>query len=181
MNCSRRHIEKNVSDAVCLFVLFVTPSVSSGFCGFVFPTLMITYILDATYVQLFMSERITTVSYESCSSGVQLTMPVSERFQKALHAGGYVYVMAEWLSVHEWHAFSLYESPNDPSRRRIFLNKLGDWTANVHDKTADRNTSRPVWLSGPFPSPYNSAMEFDNIICVAAGTCHNEMDSAGTG
>lgn len=117
-----------------------------------------------------MSERITTVSYETCSSGVQLTMPVSERFRKALHAGGYVYVMAEWLSIHEWHAFSLYENPNNPSERRIFLAKLGDWTTKVYDKTADRNTSRPVWLSGPFPSPYNSAMEFDNLICVAAGT-----------
>jgi hypothetical protein len=130
---------------------------------------MIVYILDASYVKLFMSERITTVSYETCSSGVQLTMPVSERFRKALHAGGYVYVMAEWLSIHEWHAFSLYENPNNPSERRIFLAKLGDWTTKVYDKTADRNTSRPVWLSGPFPSPYNSAMEFDNLICVAAG------------
>ena len=28
---------------------------------------------------------------------------------------------------------------------------------------------RPVWIMGPFPSPYNNADQFDNLILVAAG------------
>lgn len=32
-----------------------------------------------------------------------------------------------------------------------------------------RNTVRPVWVSGPFVSPYNNALNFDNTICVASG------------
>ena len=44
----------------------------------------------------------------------------------------------------------------------------GDWTTSVHEQL-QRNTVRPVWVSGPFVSPYNNALNFDNTICVASG------------
>ena len=44
----------------------------------------------------------------------------------------------------------------------------GDWTTSVHEQL-QRNTVRPVWISGPFVSPYNNALNFDNTICVASG------------
>jgi hypothetical protein len=28
---------------------------------------------------------------------------------------------------------------------------------------------RPVWVQGPFPSPYSKAIDFDNLILVASG------------
>lgn len=175
--------------------LWVLPT--GGYCAFVFPALIGVYALDAFYVKTCMTEKVVTVRYTTLPSGVQLTMPVSDRFQKAHAFGGYGYVMFEWVDRMQWHAFSIYEgvavmpapslsaslSPSDvvravppqhqppqttPSCRHIFIARAGDWTNRVYSKM-DRNTVRPVWISGPFPSPYNNADYFDNMVLVAAG------------
>jgi len=143
---------------------------NAGYCHIIFPILIIWYGLDATYVKFFMSERINTVSYRVVDSGVELSMPVSDRFRKNLNSGGYGYVMAPWVDKKQWHAFSIYENPLDPSIRQMFMAKVGDWTKALHDKVDNSNDSaRPLWLCGPFPSPYNNAQDFDNMICVASG------------
>ncbi|KAL7482988.1 hypothetical protein ACHAW6_008629 [Cyclotella cf. meneghiniana] len=142
---------------------------NAGWCRIVFPMLMIMYLLDATYVKFFMTERINTVTYRVVDSGVELSMPVSSRFQKNLPSGGYGYVMFPWVSRNQWHAFSLYENPLDGSIRHAFMAILGDWTKEVHRLTNEAETARPLWISGPFPSPYSNALNFDNMICVASG------------
>ena len=142
---------------------------NAGFCNIVFPTLAIWYGLDATYVKFWMSEKITTVDYKVLNSGIELSMPVSDRFQNSLASGGYGYVMAPWVDKHQWHAFSIYENPLDSSCRHMFIAKAGDWTTKMHEKTAEADTSRPLWVCGPFPSPYNNCSNFDNMICVASG------------
>jgi ferredoxin-NADP reductase len=142
---------------------------NGGFCALIFPTLMFVYALDAFYAKAFMSERIQTVKYKTVKTGTQLTMKVSDRFVNRLHSGGYVYICFDWLDKHQWHAYSIYENPLDKSERHIFIANNGDWTESVHKKLKDRNTSRPVLISGPFPSPYTNAENYDNLILVAAG------------
>lgn len=44
----------------------------------------------------------------------------------------------------------------------------GDWTNAVH-AALQRNTVRPVYIMGPFSSPYNNADAYDNQIMVASG------------
>jgi hypothetical protein len=46
--------------------------------------------------------------------------------------------------------------------------KAGDWTEQLH-KIVDRPTKRPVWVAGPFASPYSTAVDFDNLVLVASG------------
>jgi predicted ferric reductase len=142
---------------------------NGGFCAIIYPLLMTAYALDALYVKCCMSERISTVKYKVLKSGVELTMPVSERFQKNLLSGGYGYIMFDWIDKHQWHVFSLYENPLDQSLRHMFIAKVGDWTEQIHAKVDSANTVRPVWISGPFPSPYNNAINYDNMILVASG------------
>ena len=96
-------------------------------------------------------------------------MPVSDGFASRVHSGGYGYIMFDWINKHQWHAFSIYEDPQNPNNRRMFLAKNGDWTEKVHQSLQDRNTVRPVWISGPFPSPYNNAVQYDNMVLVASG------------
>ena len=97
-------------------------------------------------------------------------MSVSDRFQRNLNSGGYGYVMFEWIDKYQWHAFSLYENPLDKSIRHVFIASIGDWTRTLHQKIESfAATARPVWISGPFPSPYNNAFNYDNMILVAAG------------
>jgi len=135
--------------------------ITMGFC-------IIYYTLDSLYVMFFMTEIIETTIFNVLPSGVQMTMAVSEHFQANFAQGGYGYVCLPWVSKYEWHAFSLFEHPTDPNLRQVFMMKTGDWTSDVH-RQLQRNTVRPVWISGPFVSLYNNALDYDNNICVASG------------
>lgn len=155
-----------------LFVVFMVALCfhvprSGGFAPYVFGTLLVWWALDNIYVQCFMTERIKSSHFYVLPSGVQLTMSVSERFQK-WGSGGYCYVCLPWIDRYQWHAFSLFENPVNPAERQVFMQKSGDWTTQVHD-TLGRHTSRPVWVQGPFVSPYGNAANYDNQIMVAGG------------
>jgi hypothetical protein len=140
---------------------------SGGFAPYIFGTLLVWWALDSLFVQFFMTERIQSSRFYVLPSGVQLTMAVSERFQKWGN-GGYCYVCLPWVDPYQWHAFSLFENPLQPEERQVFMQKAGDWTNRVHD-TLGRDTSRPVWVQGPFASPYGNAADYDNQIMVAGG------------
>lgn len=152
--------------AFMLALCFHVPR-SGGFAPYVFGTLLVWWGLDSLYVQFFMTERIQSSRFYVLPSGVQLTMAVSERFQK-WGTGGYCYVCLPWVDPYQWHAFSLFENPLQPEERQVFMQKSGDWTNQVHD-TLGRDTSRPVWVQGPFVSPYGNAANYDNQIMVAGG------------
>jgi hypothetical protein len=70
-------------------------------------------------------------------------MQVSDRFQKLMDKrGGYAYINIPWINNNQWHAFSLFDDPNDSSTRQMFLLKAGDWTNAVH-AALSQDTSRP--------------------------------------
>eukprot|EP00980_Cylindrotheca_fusiformis_P023059 scaffold10086_cov72-Cylindrotheca_fusiformis.AAC.1 len=140
---------------------------NGGFAPYIFGTLLVWWTLDNIYVQWYLTEKIQSSRFYVLPSGVQLTMAVSERFQ-SWGPGGYCYVCLPWVNQHQWHAFSLFENPILPSERQIFMQKLGDWTTQVHTMLG-RETSRPVWIQGPFASPYGNADNYDNQILVAGG------------
>jgi ferric-chelate reductase len=141
---------------------------NGGFTAYVFGTILVWYFLDASYCTFFMSEKIETTKFDVLPNGVQMTMTVSKFFQKNGGQGGYCYVCFPWVDKTQWHAFSLFENPVNPQERQIFLQKGGDWTGKVHE-ILQRDTVRPAWIQGPFPSPYDSAEEYDNQILVASG------------
>ena len=97
-----------------------------------------------------------------------MSCEVSDRFQKRLQNGGYAYVCLPWIDKNQWHAFSLYEIPKKKNTTCVFMAKAGDWTTSVHN-ALQRDTARPVWFCGPFPSPYNNADLYDNQILIASG------------
>merc|ERR1712151_55979 len=162
-----------------LFYLFalalcchVPPSALPG-GGFIGPAMgftIIYYFLDASYVSLFMTEKIQTPIFQVLKSGFQITMTVSSSFKKRLDQGGFVYVCLPWVDSNrnEWHAFSLFEFPYDDNKRQIFIQNLGDWTNKVHE-ALQRDTARPMWVQGPFKSAFHNAENYDNQILVATG------------
>ena len=160
-----------------LFVLFAlalcfhTPTSAipnGGFTAWVFGILLAWYFADNIYCFIWMTEKIETTNFKVLPSGVRMDMKVSSLFQHHGANGGYCYVCLPWVDPKQWHAFSLFENPADPTERQIFMQKNGDWTTDVH-KMLQRNTVRPVWVSGPFPSPYNRAENYDNQILEASG------------
>ena len=155
--------------ALCL-AFHTSPSVipNGGFTFYVFGTLLIWWFIDAMYCTFNLTEKIETTKFEVLPNGVQLTMKVSDEFDKRAAQGGFCYVLFPWVDTFQWHAFSLFENPTNPAERQIFLQCNGDWTDQVH-ATLQRDTVRPVWVQGPFPSPYNIAESYDNQILVASG------------
>ena len=141
---------------------------NGGFTAYVFPIILAWYALDYMYIQMFMTEKIESTVFHVVPTGFQLTMKVSERFQKSGGHGGYCYVNFPWISKTQWHAYSLFENPANPDERQIYVQNLGDWTNEVQE-ALQRNTCRPVWVQGPFSSPYDSAIEYDNQVLVAGG------------
>ncbi|KAL7535065.1 hypothetical protein ACHAXR_006247 [Thalassiosira sp. AJA248-18] len=141
---------------------------NGGFIAPILGTCVVVYTLDAAYVYFFMTEKVETTAFAVLSSGVRISMPVSERFQKHAGRAGYAYICLPWINDKQWHAFSLFEDPSDPSIQQMFLMKNGDWTNTVH-AALSRDTTRPCWIKGPFPSPYSHASLYDNQILVASG------------
>jgi ferric-chelate reductase len=174
-NRIRYEIRKNLHYLFIVFAValcFHTPRSAvpnGGFSCYVFGIVLVWYFLDSAYCFFFMTEKINTTKFSVVPTGVRMTMKVSERFQMAGNQGGVCYVCLPWIAKHQWHAFSLFENPRNPmAEREIFIQKVGDWTSQVHD-TLQRETVRPAWVQGPFPSPYNNADAYDNQILVASG------------
>lgn len=178
MTLFREHIKYEVRKffhyffiVFALALCFHTPTSAipnGGFTFWVFGILLIWYFLDFMFCQFFMTEKIETTKFSVLPSGVRVTMEVSKRFQKMGSQGGICYICLPWVSKNQWHAFSLFENPKNPAERQIFIQKTGDWTTTVH-KMLQRDTVRPSWIHGPFPSPYDDAVEYDNQILVASG------------
>jgi ferric-chelate reductase len=80
---------------------------NGGFTAYVFGGILVWYFLDASYCTFFMSEKIETTKFDVLPNGVQMTMAVSEFFQKNGGHGGYCYVCFPWVDKTQWHAFSL--------------------------------------------------------------------------
>ena len=141
--------------------------------GFIAPVLgscIFIYTLDAIYSFFFMTEKTKTTKFIQIESGMRISMPVSERFRKQVQVAqsGYAYINIPWINNKQWHAFSIFEDPSNPSIQQIFLMNNGDWTGAVH-MSLSRKTTRPCWIRGPFPSPYSHAYMYDNLILVASG------------
>ena len=58
--------------------------------------------------------------------------------------------------------------PTKPDHSSLCMAALGDWTKALHAKLS-KPTCRPGWVYGPFPSPFSSGGNFDNLIAVATG------------
>ena len=141
---------------------------NGGFGLWIFSTLLILYLLDSSYCFFFLTERIETTQFDVLPTGFGMTFKVSKAFQERGAQGGYCFVAFEWIDRLEWHAFSLFENPENPQERQLFACVSGDWTAKVH-KALQRDTVRPAYIQGPFPSVYDNSVAYDNQILVASG------------
>eukprot|EP00546_Thalassionema_frauenfeldii_P005161 CAMPEP_0178914310 /NCGR_PEP_ID=MMETSP0786-20121207/11353_1 /TAXON_ID=186022 /ORGANISM="Thalassionema frauenfeldii, Strain CCMP 1798" /LENGTH=679 /DNA_ID=CAMNT_0020587201 /DNA_START=52 /DNA_END=2091 /DNA_ORIENTATION=+ len=139
----------------------------SGYCTIIFAALLVWYIIDASYCTCFMTEKIQSTKFHVLSNGLQVTMRVSDAFKNRTQ-GKYVYICLPWVAKNQWHAFSVFENPEDEQERQIFMSAVGDWTKKTHD-ILQRDTQRPAWIQGPFPSPFNNSDSYDNMIIVASG------------
>ena len=142
----------------------------NGYIGYVMGFSLFMYAVDTLYVWVFMTEKTSTRNCQVLvNSGVQMTFTVSETFQNRVSHGGFVYVCFPWISRYQYHAFSVFENKLKPEERRIFMSKTGDWTNKLYQSLLVRDTKRPVWISGPFHSPFHYSEWYDRHILIASG------------
>ncbi|KAH8072411.1 oxidoreductase [Aureococcus anophagefferens] len=70
------------------------------------------YAADVLYQVFALTFHIETTVFHRLERGVQLSFENPPGFRA--DAVGYVYVMIPWIAKDQWHAFSLYQSPEHP-------------------------------------------------------------------
>ena len=124
------------------------------------------YGMDFVYTTFVATHRIEHSEFTRLGSGVQLTFKEPPGWPQ--DAEGYVNVLVPWISRTQLHPYSMYKSIR-PGYACVFILSSGDWTRALHASIA-RDTKRPVWIQGPFPSPYGEhAANFDNMLLVSTG------------
>jgi len=123
------------------------------------------YLLDYAAGSMLRTYLVESPILTKMENGVDLTFAHPDGFSGR---SGYVYVCLPWVSRLEWHAFSLFQHPTLPNHSSVCMNVNGDWTRAVHEAVRSR-TVRPVWVSGPFASPYSTAVSYEDLILVASG------------
>lgn len=129
-------------------------------------TAVCVYALDWLYGFFFKIYRVPTLLLTRLGSAVEVVWEHPKGFES--DGTGYIYLCLPWISRAEWHAFSLVLHPTQPGRSCVCMAAVGDWTRAVHAALA-KPSARPGWVYGPFPSPFSTAMGYDNIIAVASG------------
>ena len=127
------------------------------------------YLLDYIYGFFFNIYHVKTSQFCRIGSAMQLsfTKPDGFNFEEI----GFIYLCVPWISKFEWHAFSIYGNSDVPNQVNVCMAVVGDknsWTTKLH-AALEQPTVRPVWVYGPFPSPFDMAMNRDEVICVATG------------
>ena len=124
------------------------------------------YGIDFVYTTFFATYRIEHSEFTRLGTGVQLTFQEPPGWPQEVE--GYVNVLVPWISRTQLHPFSMYKS-HRPGYSCVFMLSSGDWTRSLHASIA-RDTKRPVWIQGPFPSPFGEhAANFDNMLLVSTG------------
>jgi hypothetical protein len=137
--------------------------------GYFMTTLLVIYFFDSFLVSHFFTHRVDHSLFTRLGTGTQLAFKNPPNWSLFGSQLGYIRVCVPWVSKSEWHPFSVYPDSLDPENNSaIFMVAAGDWTNKVH-KSIERDSSRPVWIQGPFASPYAQALTFDNLLLVATG------------
>lgn len=124
------------------------------------------YILDSIYGLFARTYHIQSSMFCRLETAVQLTFKKPPGFD--LSDVGYIYICIPWISLFEWHAFSVYPHLSKPDYACVCIAISGDWTAKLHQELVCPSV-RPCWVYGPFPSPFGLASLSDDVICVASG------------
>jgi len=129
---------------------------------------LLLYFVDWTYgffCRTFLVDKDVTFTRLEC--GVELTFKHPRGFNPE-ESTGYILVCIPWINKWEWHPFSFFAHPTKPGHSCVCICKHGDWTTALHNKDKVP-TTRPIFVAGPYVSPYATATKYDNLILVASG------------
>ena len=124
------------------------------------------YIGDLIYGFFARTYLIDASQFTRLECGVELQFSNPKGYES--NVTGYIMLCIPWISKWEWHAFSVFAHPSKPGHSCVCIASNGDWTRELHDEV-NAPTTRPVFIAGPFASPYSTALKYDNVVLVASG------------
>lgn len=130
-------------------------------------TAFLIYLIDWLYGMCLATRLAPSARFVRLESAVMIRVPKPDGFEWK-GAGGYCYICVPWVSKLEWHAFSVFMDPFHDDYVCFCVAVAGDWTQKLYDEIREP-VYRRLWIYGPFPSPFESARENDNVISVASG------------
>ena len=125
------------------------------------------YLCDWFYGLLKNTKMAPSARFVRLESAVMIRLKKPDGFELK-GSGGYCYLCIPWISKFEWHAFSVFKDPYDDDYICFCVAAAGDWTKKLHAEVHEP-IHRRLWLCGPFPSPFETAIDNDNVISVASG------------
>jgi predicted ferric reductase len=127
---------------------------------------LVIYLADYVVGCLAYCHHLRTLEITRIGTVVEIVWKNPRGFE---HDGsGYAYICLPWVSVSQWHAFSIMSHYSSPDYSAVCISDVGDWTGKLH-QILRKPTVRPGWVYGPFPNPFSKAETYDNIIAVASG------------
>jgi len=126
------------------------------------------YLLDWFYGLFMRTWMAPSARFVRLESAIMVRVQKPAGFTVKGAGGAYCYLCVPWVSKVEWHAFSVFKDPFDADCVCFCIAVAGDWTQKLHDKLHEP-IYRRLWLYGPFPSPFESATDNDNVISIASG------------
>jgi len=124
-------------------------------------------VIDYFYANIFKTYEVEFCHFTRLQQSVILHWENPRGYNH--HQHGYVNICIPFISPFQWHAISVYPHASEPNCSSINVAKAGDWSNKLHEDTLWK-TTRPVWIQGPFLTPYAASVEYDNAICVSSGS-----------
>lgn len=128
---------------------------------------ILVYALDWLYANFWKTYEVQVCHFTRLHSSVVLHWENPPGWAHTTE--GYVNICIPFVKRYEWHAISIYPHANLENTSSLCIAKAGDWSNKLHEVTVWK-TTRPVWIQGPFLTPFASSVEFDNAICVSSGS-----------
>ncbi|KAG7367856.1 FAD binding protein [Nitzschia inconspicua] len=130
-------------------------------------TPLVIYWVDWLFGLLINTRMAPSARFVRLESAVMIRLKKPKGFELK-GAGGYCYLCVPWITKLEWHAFSAFKDPHNDDYVCFCIAKAGGWTRKLHEEVHEP-IDRRIWLNGPYPSPFETALDTDNIISVASG------------
>jgi len=127
---------------------------------------VVVYLLDYLYGFARRIHSVPTLQMTRLGSNIEIVFENPPGFSSV--GSGYVYLCLPWISRFQWHALSIMAQASKENHSAVCIAVVGDWTKKLHQVLA-KPSVRPGWIYGPFPSPYSTAGNYDNLIAVASG------------
>jgi hypothetical protein len=134
---------------------------------YVYMSALSVYLVDWIVANFYLTYFVEVCHFTRLQESVVLHWEDPKGYKSAQH--GYVNICIPFVNRFQWHAISVYPHAHHPNSSSLCIAKAGDWSNKLHDETSYK-TTRPVWIQGPFLTPFSASVEYDNAICVSSGS-----------